>query len=117
MCQSGYLNVDFVFYLVEIEVNSQIPWAKHLRQLNSDSSVKPHMPALGFACLLAGIQWIMVANVYSSDYRYRCVIRSLLEIEGSWRANNIKQAFPGARHVRCRVVTVTWQALTSGLSV
>jgi len=64
---------DFVFFLVEIGVNSQIPAAKHIRLLKSNHSVQARTPALDYVGLCTVIDWMMVAPVDSSDCRCRCI--------------------------------------------
>jgi len=112
-CQSGFLVVDFVFFLVvEIGVNSQIPWAKHIRLLKSDNSVKARTPPLGYVGLHTVIEWIMVAHVYSSDCRYRCIGKIIAKDLRLVASRLYQQVLPGPGHVTCRAVTcgriITW---------
>jgi len=102
-CQSGFLIVDFVFFLVEIGVNTQIPWAKHIRVLKSDNSVKARTPALDYVSLRTVIEWIMVAHVDSSDCRCRCIgkiiARDLRLVASRLYHTGVTQ--PWTRHVPC----------------
>jgi hypothetical protein len=55
---SQFRILDFIFFLVEIGVNSQIPGAKHIRLLMSSNSVKAHTPALDYVGVHIVIEWI-----------------------------------------------------------
>ena len=77
LCQSGFLFVDFVFCLAEIGVNSQIPWAKHIRLLKSYNSDNARTPALGYVGIRMVIDWTMVAHVESNDCRCRCIDKTI----------------------------------------